>query len=181
MPQKSLSSRASCGRKLLTLTQYAVHRGVTENAVRQAIQQGRISSSDGLIDQESADEDWARNTHPAGHGGQNRGKTMPKGRRWLPSAGQPGVPPYSDSRNRRAAATAKLAEIEVSRRSGELVSLAVARADEFKLNRRTRDMLLALPDRLAPRLSGLDQFEIQRILTEEVRRMCSEIAGCEPL
>jgi hypothetical protein len=42
-------------------------------------------------------------------------------------------------------------------------------------------MLLALPDRLAPRLSGLDEFAAHQVLSEEINRVCNEIAGSAPL
>ena len=47
----------------ISIRAYARHRGVTDTAVRKAIQTGRITpEADGTIDSARADRDWARNT-----------------------------------------------------------------------------------------------------------------------
>ena len=48
---------------IMSLRQYAKHRGVALSAVQKAIQSGRISTvADGGVDSELADGDWERNT-----------------------------------------------------------------------------------------------------------------------
>ena len=50
----------------LSIRAYARHRGVTDTAVHKAIRSGRINAlSDGTIDPDQADAQWARNTLPS--------------------------------------------------------------------------------------------------------------------
>ena len=50
---------------LLSRREYAAHRGVAVSAVQKAIEAGRITLTDGKIDPEKADKEWAENTNPA--------------------------------------------------------------------------------------------------------------------
>jgi len=168
---------------LISQAEYARRRGVTREAVRQAIKTGRISLLRGKIDPKSADRAWAANTHPPGKGGQNRGKRQPRAAKPGPKAAlEPGVSPenggatFASTRTRREQALAEMAELDLARRRGELVPAQEVRAAAFKSGRRVRDMVLALPDRLSPRLVGLDQFAINVILTEELHRALKEIS-----
>ena len=53
---------------LLSLRAYAKHRGVSLAAVQKAIHSGRITpNSDGLIDSDRADAEWAAKTRPRQH------------------------------------------------------------------------------------------------------------------
>jgi len=161
--------------KLISIAEYAKRRGVTAAAVRKAVGCGRISLMEGKIDPKRADLEWARNTHPPGNGGQNRGT---RGFR------QPDRPvehgrlgsDFASARARREKALADLAELDLAQRRGELVRLADMRAIVFKLNRQARDILLAIPDRLAPRAVGLDQAALHSLISEEVRIVCEQIA-----
>ena len=48
---------------LVSLRQYAKHRGVSHTAVEKAVKQGRIHlTPDGRLDVEAADREWSRNT-----------------------------------------------------------------------------------------------------------------------
>ena len=48
---------------IMSLRQYAKHRGVALSAVQKAIQSGRISTlADGRVDSDTADAEWQRNT-----------------------------------------------------------------------------------------------------------------------
>lgn len=82
----------------------------------------------------------------------------------------------AQGRARLATAKASREELELAARRGELTDTAAARTAVFNTARRARDMLLALPDRVAPLVAGqTDLHEIIRILTDEVRRVCVEI------
>jgi hypothetical protein len=57
----------------ISIRAYARHRGVTDTAVRKAIQAGRITpEADGTIEPDKADQDWARNTESPRSGTQQR-------------------------------------------------------------------------------------------------------------
>lgn len=169
---------------MLSPAEYAKRRGVTREAVRQAAKAGRITLVKGKVDPARADREWTERSHPGGHGGQNRGKRQPRRPEAGPIGGLEGGEAgatFASMRARREGAQAELAELELARKRGEVAPLAEIRAAVFTLNRRARDMLLALPDRLAPRLTALDPVEIHAILTDELTRVCHEIADDRPL
>ena len=161
--------------KLISISAYAKRRGVTPQAVRKAANSGRISLVHGQVDAKRADREWTRNTWPAGHGGQNAGTRRPRQAKSRSDGGQEGVT-FSSARARREHALADLAELELARKRGDLVSLAEIKAEVFAYNRRARDMLLAIPDRLAPRLVGLDEVEAHKVIGEEIHHVCHAIA-----
>ena len=49
---------------LMSIKEYAAHRGVSEGAVRRAIRERRISLIEGGIHPDAADAEWTRNTRP---------------------------------------------------------------------------------------------------------------------
>ncbi len=140
---------------LMSRRKYAEHRGVTEAAVRCAIRDGRITTTNGKIDPAVADRQWAANTNPAYH------------------------PPHgdSDAESRRAMSTREkkdaldimLKKLEYDERSGKLVSLAEVRADAFAASRLVRDKMNRLTDRVAPMLIGKNDIaEFKKILQQEI-------------
>jgi phage terminase Nu1 subunit (DNA packaging protein) len=78
---------------------------------------------------------------------------------------------------RIARAEAGLREAELKRVTGEMMPVSEARAAGFSAARRARDQLLALPDRLAPVLAGMDdQGECHRLMHRECYRICEELS-----
>lgn len=159
------------------MSAYARHRGIDESAVRKAVRQGRITLVEGKIDPKAADKEWARNSlKPVGQGA-HAGRRRPRGR--LDGArgrSEAGPKSYAAARARREQALAELAEQELARKKARLIDAEEARQSVFKAARVARDMVLGLPDRVAPRLVGQDEVEIYRILAEETQRICDTIA-----
>lgn len=84
----------------------------------------------------------------------------------------------AQGRARLASAKASREELELAARRGELIDAEAARVTIFNTARRARDMLLAVPDRVAPLVVGqTDVHEIHRTLTDEIRRVCVELGG----
>ena len=157
---------------------YARHRGVSHVAVLKAVRAGRIQTQDGKIDVELADRMWAENTDQA----QTRRapRPNPPAQRAMP-ASAPLVPPrptgFAAARAVREGYDARLRELDYKLRVGELVSADEVRVAAFNSNRRARDLLLAVPDRLAAILAGTtDQSEVHNILREEIQRACAELS-----
>lgn len=169
--------------KLLSIRAYAKHRGCSHVAVMKALKAGRIALTEGKIDAEAADAAWSRNTDPA----QQRASSGPPGGQTPaeepPPAAQMGgeaAANYARSRAVRETYRARLTALDYRVRAGELVEADAVRARAFKLYRTARDMLLALPERLAPLLAGTaDQYECHRILREELERVCNELANAD--
>ena len=178
--------------ELLSVRGYARLRGVTHVAVLKAIQAGRITLVDGKIDRKRADAEWKTNTDPAQQRTKHRRKApdkaqtnghdapeaAPNGAQQVPSD----TASYAASRAQREIYLARLAELEYEVKKGKLVDADDVRARIFKIARTARDLLLGVPDRLAPRLAGVsDQREIHRLLSEEVARVCNEISNARTL
>ncbi len=177
-----------------SLRTYAKARGISHEAVRQAIKAGRLKQSIVMVkgdpkiaDATLADKEWAANTDQSKP--RNRITGDPKHRRaskdepmkpmandTAPAEGGGRGPSYAQSRAIREAYMARLAKLDFEEKSGKLVNADEARVTIFNTARTARDMLMAVPDRVAPLVVGqTDLHEIHRILTDEVRRICNEI------
>lgn len=174
-----------------SLRAYASERGISHEAVRQAIKAGRLVKSIVYVkgepkigDEAMADKEWAANTDQSKP--RNRITGDPKHRRkpgepMKPMANDTGGdgnsgPSYQQSRAIREAYMARLAKLDFDEKSGKTVSADAVRVAIFNTARTARDMLTAIPDRVAPLVVGqTDEHEIHRILTDEVRRIAAEI------
>lgn len=187
--------------ELLSIRAYARARGRSHVAVLKAVKAGRITLVDGKVDPAIADQQWSANTNPgqshaaaskaaaatletvkaAGSGSEGQPTAGQGGANGAPNGGQSG-PVYAVQRAIREGYMARLARIEYEMKSGKLVEADKVRVKAFNAARRAREMLMGLPDRLSPRLAGeTNSFEIHRILTEELRRVCTEISHARPL
>lgn len=140
----------------LNLTQYAKHRkalglpGGTLTAVRNAINDGRIvKGDDGLIDVQQADADWLANT--------GNPKQAP--------------PAIAESKAKFEAERATIQRLKRKQLEGRLIDVEEVRADAARVVRAYRDQLLAIPERLASVLAGLDDpHDIRDALEVEIRQ-----------
>lgn len=144
----------------LSIRAYAKHRGVSDAAVRRAIDGKRITLlPDCQIDPEIADKEWDENTDE----------------RFRPKPAASPVPEPSTgislqkSRANKELFEALLKKLEYEERSGKLVEISRMEMDAFAAARAARDKLLGIPDRIAPILVGMtDIFEIKEILRKEI-------------
>lgn len=176
----------------VSLRTYAKRRGISHEAVRQAIKTGRLKKSVVMVkgepkiaDEALADKEWAANTDQSKP--RNRITGDPKHRRapgeqMQPMANDGGGdggkgPSYAQSRAIREAYMARLAKLEFDEKSGKTIGADAVRVAIFNTARKARDMLMAVPDRVAPLVVGqTDAHEIHRILADEMRRIAAEVA-----
>src|SRR5438552_16385617 len=170
---------------------YARRRGVTPAAVRKAIKSGRISIVNGKVDPDLADAQWRastdeskpRNSVSGSPGGQSGASVAPPLPAW--GAGGNALPRtsgYAAARAVRETYDARLRELDYKVRTGELVSVDAVRVVAYNTARRSRDLLLAIPDRISAVLAGLSETsEVHRVLSEEIRRVCEELSQLPPL
>jgi len=179
-------------KELISQRAYAKRRGISHVSVQRAIKSGRITTVDGKIDPVLADQQWRQNTDQSKP--LNRITGNPKHTR---TPGEPSVPMdmgggddtsggigtatgYARARAARELYQAQLAKLELDRRRGALVSADEVRLGAFNMARKARDQLIALPERLATVLAAVQEpIEVQRILEEEIERICQEIADAE--
>ena len=80
-----------------------------------------------------------------------------------------------EAKNRKTAAEAELAELDVAQRRGELVPLAEAEREWANVLGGLRARILAMPGKYAPRL-GLPIAQAQRHLEDISRELLAELA-----
>lgn len=192
---------------LISQSEYAKHRGVSEAAVSKAIKAKRISLIDGKIDPTAADAQWARNSRvragsrPGAGGGAGGGSRAGAGQAGGASAGvvgpgagkstdlpgplvgdvgddKPGGDDYWNSRSRREAAEAELAEIELAERNGQVIQVKAVESAWSQALSATREHLLQVRARLAPMLAQeTDPFKIEQLLDAEHSQALQHMAA----
>jgi hypothetical protein len=151
---------------------YAKHLGVSEGAVRHAIKEGRISvEEDGRIDPEKADAEWVANTSA------KRSKVVRRktGVAREEAGSKKESESLAEAQRQKEWALAKLRQLEVQKKAGELVDRGAVRHAWFAVMRALRDQLLSIPDRL----HGSDR-EAHRRLSDELRSVCDRLAKQVP-
>lgn len=167
---------------LMSLAAYAKHRGCSKAAVTKAAQAGRISLIDGQIDAMIADAQWKANTRarmPARAARDEAG--APAGADLLGAGGDvaaPGGDDYWDSRGRREAAEAELAELKVAEQRRELIRVSAVETVWSSSLAAAREHLLQVRARLAPLLAAeTDVFKIEQLLDEEHSQALQLLSG----
>jgi hypothetical protein len=125
---------------LLSQADYARARGVSKQAIGQAVRCGKIRLYDGKIDPRQADISW-------GGGKQDEVAVMPSGQR---SA----LPSPQESRAAKTAYEARLAKLEYDQRSGKLVEVAVVNSFVAGMVMKARDDLSRIGAEIADKLAS---------------------------
>jgi hypothetical protein len=167
---------------LITQAAYAKHRGVSEAAVSKAIKAGRISLIDGKIDAGVADMQWARNSRVRVGSGRPPAATPAPGLPGPEGGADPdlqaGSDGYWNSRSRREAAEAELAEIELAEKNGQVIAVKAVEAVWAQSLSSMREHLLQVRARLAPLLAAeTDPFTIDQLLDAEHNQALQLMAG----
>lgn len=151
--------------------------GVTENAVRTALETGRITRTpDGSLDPERARREWNASTDPA------RSRVQPPHtapRRGKPDRDGDGASAFQRARTHKESALARLRQLDVETRAGKLVDADQVRRRVFTMAREERDAWLNWPARIGPVLAselGVDGPDLTRALERHVRDHLTERA-----
>lgn len=161
---------------LLTIAEYARHRGCDEKAVRKALEAARISRAGvgrRCIDPAVADPQWANNTRARGDSAKKASAAAAGGRPAqadLPGADE-APDDYKDHRTRREKAEADRAEV-LSLRERQLVLMRepTERA-VFEVFRGLRDTAFQAMRDVAPKVRDLTEpRQIQLVLEDELRQ-----------
>lgn len=181
-----------------TSVQYAISSGRLKKAVV-------VVGGKKLIDPVIADREWKRNTDQSKPRNSVTGKPRAKRKK-----GEPPTPmdldrargkkaaaasggggngkdqtngaddSYSEWRARREKTLAALAVLDLEERQGLLVRASDVRCAAFECARKTRDQLLAMPDRVSALLASVGKpQEVRAILDEEIEKICKEISGAD--
>lgn len=172
----------------LSLRGYAKHRGVSLKAVQKALASGRITKrEDGLVDPETADLNWSRNTAPrpqpsqkpatvVAHHNVQHHSDAPAREPSEPARLETGLE-YSKARAVRESYLARLTKIDFEERSGKLVSRDEVQVAAFDKYRQFRDRMLNIPDRLAAEAAAeSDASRVHELMTSEIRKALLEFS-----
>lgn len=175
---------------LMSMREYARHRGVSAQAVSKAVARKRISvvydaKGNRKIDPRVADIEWDRNSDESKFRSAGVDNRTPAEELDVPPASIPPSDKVGDamrgSRAVRESYNAKLAKLEFEEKSGKLVGVSEVQREAFKLARAVRDSVMNLPDRLAPELAAeTNIFKVHARLSEELRK-CLESLQSSPI
>lgn len=178
----------------ISIRAYARHRGVSDAAVRKAIAAGRVTpESDGTLEPERADAEWARNTEAPRAGTRVRAvkANVPEAATSAPNAsagdGQANLPTGGASllqaRTVNEVVKAQTNKVRLARLKGELVDRNQAIAHVFKLARAERDAWLNWPARVSAQMAaklGVDPHTMHVALEAAVREHLQELGDLRP-
>ncbi|HEU0180354.1 MAG TPA: hypothetical protein VFV58_39460 [Blastocatellia bacterium] len=161
----------------VSITEYAVQRGVNPQTIANAVRDGRITrNADGTIDSEAADREWeahSRSKISAGPSGPQQKQGAATTSATEPVAGMM----YADARALKEVYDAQRRKLELEVRAGELISRTAVERAAFSRFRMIRDACLNIPARVAPLLAGeKDEAKVFSILEEEIRRVFTDFA-----
>lgn len=176
----------------ITLSEYGRIRGVTREAVRQAIIAGRLKNSvkqnekgKWVVDPGAANIEWELATSHK-HRPKHLGDTRPADYKpiVIPGMGKaadsddPMQVTLAEAQRRAEVAKAEIQEIKLAQLKGELVPVAEVEAEAFKAARTVRDNMLNIPDRVAAEFAGITQSQvIHARLMDEIRKALEGLQG----
>lgn len=161
----------------ISIRAYAAQKGISDTAVRKAIKTGRVTlTKNGKINPTIADRQWKANTDPA-QVYAIKEENAPSENQTASAAGGIGVS-YQQSRAIREAYEARLKKLDFDERTGKLLSTEMVQREAFNAARKTRDMVLNVPDKVIPLLVGkTDIHEMKEILRKELLRTLENLAN----
>jgi hypothetical protein len=179
---------------ILSVPEYAQHRGVSPQAVRKAIKEGRLRQAviregrSAKIDQAAADVEWRRNTSQAQQRTAeqiNTGKAAAQGLLETGTDGMPAVN-YSKARAYGEGFKAKLLELEYREKAGQLVRVDEVKMGTFKMVRTFRDAVQNIPIRIVNELAAIvgdvdpaRRHEMQIVMQREINRCLESLADTD--
>ncbi|HEX2526895.1 MAG TPA: hypothetical protein VHL31_11455, partial [Geminicoccus sp.] len=87
---------------------------------------------------------------------------------------------FDEARQRKVAAEAQLAELELARQRGEVVAIEDVGVELERCYSAVRNRLMAMPPKLAPLLCPEDPAVAQRLLEAAVVQALAELSEAEP-
>lgn len=172
----------------LSQSEYAVARGWSAAYVTKLKRQGRlVITGTGKVNVEATDRLIAATRDPARGGDrrQSEGEGTDLAAETHASASRGKEPiesgAYKDAATRERLAKARLAELELAEKVGQLVRRTEVETAIFGLARQAMEALDALPDRLASQCAAEpDVDRVHALLTKHVRKIAKEMAQAMP-
>ncbi|HET6806894.1 MAG TPA: hypothetical protein VFH59_15780 [Frateuria sp.] len=110
------------------------------------------------------------------------GGVMPSGAGQPPAGGSGDSPAYRNAATRERIAKARLAELELAEKAGNLVRRDEVEAAVFGLARQAQEALDGIADRLSAQLAAeSDAARVHKLLSTELRVVKQQLAAARPL
>lgn len=166
----------------LGIREYSRKRGCSPAAVRKAIKTGRLARAVSLtpaglprIDPDIAAAEWELSTDQAQQRGAAQGQLFGDGRSRAVRGSIAGAT-FTTHRALREQANARLAELDLEERRGNLVSRQEVTAEAWETGRKVRDRLRAIGARVAGPLSSMrTPPECQELVDREIDLALEEL------
>jgi hypothetical protein len=188
---------------LMSLAEYARHRGCNLKAVQFAVIRGRITRrDDGQIESDQADADWEKNTNHANarYGPKKKARRDPqvdaeagvrRAATWAAKhhaeaeaaplgdmSRQSSALNFASARAAREIYEARLKKLEFEERQGNLLNKRSVEVAQFNRGRVLRDALFNIPNRMAAQLAAeAEPAAVHDLLEGEIRMVLEEFTG----
>jgi hypothetical protein len=173
----------------MTVTEYALHRGVSQPLISRWKKEGRlVLDSTGRILVRATDLVLGKDMHPT-KGGRSGSRAASDPSPPPPSTAAPDADGQGSGDELSLANAARLEKVqkvrllhmEIEEKAGNLVSRSDVERTAFDLARRGQEALMGIADRLSPQLAAeADPHRVHVMLSDELRRVCELIASLEP-
>lgn len=160
--------------EFINQAEYARRRGVSREAVRKAVQDGRITLINGKIDPAVADIQWQQNTNASQQRFQSSAVVTDPS---ATSEGSATLYNMAAARAKREHFDAQLAEMKALRESAALVDAQQMVLAITSAAAQLRMALERIPDKLAGQIAAApDQRVVHEILTTEIEQVMHAMA-----
>ena len=176
----------------MSQTEYAEHRGISQQRISKLIETGKIDQSCitkigkyKKIDKDKADAalkqnlDRIYNPNRSSQPKKDQKKAATKKEReaTVKAAGMTGMS-MADAQKMQAKLKAALLKLDYDERLGTLISAEKVRTDVFNIARITRDAILNIPDRISAELASITDIHVEREkLTAELTQALEELSN----
>ena len=160
---------------LVTTKEFSEIIGVSIDAVRMAVREGRITGvkDNGVwkLDPEAAKREWECNTQ--------KSPATVKNRQAMHTLGEhDDSMSFAEAERLEKVWKAKIAETKAKKEMGELVPAEKVGRDAFEIARKVRDAILMVPARVSHELAAeVDPHKVEVQLTKELNQALSELAN----
>ncbi len=150
---------------LMTRTEYALLKGVTERTIGRYVQEGVISLINNKIDPEIADKELENYlTEPLG-----ANRITQKDKQAGKKTKKKDIITFAEARTKEKKLKIKLLELDVAVKEGKLIQAEDVENAAFSAAREIRDKMLNIPDRVAAIIAAEpDESRVRDILTEHI-------------
>ena len=161
----------------ITRAAYARHRGCSKAYITKLVNKGIITlDQNNKLNAEEADAQVAQNSDP-NYYSEGANAEPDTGAAAADDGEKKGVT-FNTAKTMETVYKARLAKLDYELKSGQVVPLEDVNAMQFTAARVARDILMNLPDRLAPAIVCVtDVDKIHKLLTIEIESALEELAN----